>query len=172
MQVGDSALTNVLTLQLDVRSQAFFERLRRAHFPPERNLIPAHLTLFHTLPDTPEISHLLYRTAAAHPAFSMQVTGLRSLGRGVAYTLASPPLQALHAELREHLQDHLTPQDRQKFQPHIVVQNKSTPEHARALLATLQQDFTPFQVHAEGLILWHYLGGPWALAETIPLRTP
>ncbi len=162
-------LTNVLTLQLDPDSQDFFERLRTAHFPPERNHIPAHVTLFHTLPDTPEILHRLASTAASTGTFNVQITGLRSLGRGVAYTLQSPRLQALHASLASHFQDHLTPQDRQKFMPHIVVQNKATPEQARTLLAELRQTFTPFQVQARALNLWHYLGGPWQLAETLCL---
>jgi len=33
---------------------AWLDRLRRAHFPPERNLLPAHLTLFHALPPSAE----------------------------------------------------------------------------------------------------------------------
>ena len=40
----------VLTLVLDAQSFAFFDGLRRRHFPPERNVIAAHLTLFHALP--------------------------------------------------------------------------------------------------------------------------
>src|SRR5215217_6904909 len=40
----------VLTLALDAATAAWLEALRRAHFPPERNLVPAHVTLFHALP--------------------------------------------------------------------------------------------------------------------------
>ena len=40
----------ILTLELDERSFAFFGAQRRRYFPPERNFIPAHLTLFHALP--------------------------------------------------------------------------------------------------------------------------
>ena len=40
----------VLTLLLDADTQAWLDSLRRAHFPPERNLVPAHVTLFHACP--------------------------------------------------------------------------------------------------------------------------
>ena len=40
----------VLTLEMDGESFARFNELRQAHYPPERNLVPAHVTLFHRLP--------------------------------------------------------------------------------------------------------------------------
>jgi len=40
----------ILTLALDGEAFALFDRLRREHFPPERNVVPAHVTLFHALP--------------------------------------------------------------------------------------------------------------------------
>ena len=40
----------ILTLRFDGEAFARLDDLRRAHFPPERNQIPAHLTLFHALP--------------------------------------------------------------------------------------------------------------------------
>jgi hypothetical protein len=41
--------TFILTAELDADSFAWLDGLRREHFPPERNLLPAHLTLFHRL---------------------------------------------------------------------------------------------------------------------------
>jgi 2'-5' RNA ligase len=163
-------MTNILTLHLDPTSQTHFEALRQQHFPRERNQIPAHLSLFHSLPDTPEITHTLATVSAREP-FPLQVTGLRSLGRGVAFTIASGDLQTLHAHLSTAFAAHLIPQDRQRFNPHIVIQNKSTPERARDLLAHLQASFTPMSVQAIGLDLWHYLGGPWKLAASFAFST-
>ena len=40
----------ILTLALDAATQSWLESMRRAHFPPARNLVPAHVTLFHALP--------------------------------------------------------------------------------------------------------------------------
>ncbi len=160
----------ILTLALAPEAQSRFEALRRLHFPPERNQIPAHLTLFHQLPDTASVRETLQSVAARQPAFDLDVTGLRSLGRGVAYTLASPALQTLHRELAAAFADHLIPQDRQPFRPHIVIQNKTTPEAARTLFAELQRDFTPATVQASGLDLWLYLNGPWQHLATHPFQ--
>ena len=40
----------ILTLQLDAESFARFNALRQQYFPPSRNYLEAHLTLFHALP--------------------------------------------------------------------------------------------------------------------------
>lgn len=162
-------MTNVLTLRLDPESQARFDQLRQRYFPPERNLIAAHVTLFHTLPDEAWILAQLAGIAAEHTAFTVSVTGVRSLGKGVAYTLASASLQNLHHSLAEAFLSELTPQDRQRFHPHVVVQNKVTPAAARTLLHTLEAEFKPWSIQAVGFDLWHYLGGPWQLAQTFSL---
>ena len=163
---SSSRVTDILTLRLDTRSQAEFDRLRQIYFPPERNQIAAHVTLFHTLPDEPWIRERLRSVAAARTPFSVSVTGVRSLGKGVAYRLAATELQTLHAELVQAFTEELTPQDKQRFQPHVVVQNKVTPAAAHELLTTLEGRFTPWSVQAEGLDLWHYQGGPWQHADT------
>ncbi len=160
--------STIVTLRLDPASQATFEALRRLHFPPERNHIPAHLTLFHTLPDTAEISAALHRAACGRTAFRLAVTGVRSLGRGVAYTLHAVELLALHHSLADTFGPHLSAQDRQPLRPHIVVQNKTTPDQARSLLAALQAGPLPAPAEAIGLDLWLYLGGPWQHRQTFP----
>ena len=166
-------MVDILTLRLDEQSQQRFDNLRKQHFPPERNHIPAHLTMFHALPSLPRVAAQLATAASTRASFAVRVTGLRSLGKGVAYKLASPELLALHAELSTSFADDLIPQDRQRFQPHVVVQNKTTPVAARQLLAQLTEQFAPWLVTAEGLDLWHYLGGPWQHVQTIPfLDTP
>ena len=165
-------MTNVLTLRLDDDSQAFFEAMRRKHFPPERNLIPAHVTLFHSLPDSAAVAADLASAASAESRMRLQITGLRSLGRGVAYKVASAPLLRLHARLAAAFDEHLTAQDRQRFSPHIVIQNKAQPERARQLLAELERTFHALEADALGLDLWHYLGGPWELAETFRFSGP
>ena len=155
----------ILTIRFDPMSQQHFEDMRQRYFPPERNLVPAHLTLFHVLPVTEEICSTLSMTAAATRVFSLSVTGLRSLGRGVAYTLDGLELESVYRVLSFSFAALLTPQDRQKFRPHVVIQNKSTAEDAKALLAELQAGFQSFRVEAHGLDFWHYRNGPWELAR-------
>ena len=158
----------ILTLTLDEASFRFFDDLRRRHFPPERNFIPAHVTLFHHLPGEQEAATVgeLESFCASLPPIPVAVTGLRSLGRGVAYTLEAPDLTALRRRLAALWQEWLTPQDRQGSRTHVTIQNKVSPEEARELLAALQSGFAPFTVRGEGLHLWRYLGGPWRLVRT------
>jgi 2'-5' RNA ligase len=153
----------ILTLALDPESQAHFNALRRAHFPPKRNYLDAHVTLFHHLPGSEEaaITARLREVTATYVPFSLRVSEVWMMGRGVAYRLASDEAQRLRAELATGWSAWLTPQDAQGWRPHITVQNRVSPADAQALQAILSRDFTPFPITATGLTLWRYLGGPW-----------
>ncbi len=159
----------ILTLQLDAESHEYFDRLRCRHFPPELNFIAAHVTLFHALPDREftAITEALRTASAIQPALPIQVSGLRNLGRGVAFQLQSPALIDLRQSLAKQWHDWLTPQDRQKFQPHVTVQNKVLPEIARETLALLKTAATP-DVTGMGLQLWKYRSGPWEQLVAFP----
>lgn len=168
---GPSSEPLIVTLLLDDDAQARFDRLRAEHFPPERNFLAAHVTLFHALPGERLDAVLAdLRDAAVREPFDVAVTGVRFLGRGVAYSLASPELAALRAGLVSAWQPWLTPQDRQKHAPHVTVQNKVAPAVARALHEQLAAEFFPYEVRARGLGLWRYLGGPWAPVAELPFR--
>ncbi len=155
---------------MDDASQGKFDRLREAHFPPERNYLRAHLTLFHKLPaeHEPEISEDLREVCGGHEPFTLTATGVRFLGRGVAYELLSPELLSIRKDLAVRWEPWLGAQDRQGFRPHVTVQNKVSPKEARELHESLQASFSPFEVRGEGLSLWRYLGGPWEHAGTYP----
>ncbi len=151
----------ILTLALDEASQGRFEFERRRYFPPALNRIPAHLTLFHTLPEDDDTIESLRHVAALTAAFGIRVSEVRSLGRGAAFTVESPALLLLHRSLRSIFEQGLSQQDRQGFRPHVVAQNKVTPEVARETLKALQAGFVPWEGVGIGLDLWRYLGGPW-----------
>ena len=136
-------------------------------------MIPAHLTLFHHLPgDQLALLQAQLRTiGAGHKAGPVQVTGLRSLGRGVAYIVAAPAIAAVRGALAQAWHEHLGPQDRQSWRPHVTIQNKVDPAEAARLLASMQACFAPFEVRAEGLLLWRYLGGPWEQVSAHPFQS-
>ena len=164
----------VLTLALAEEDAERLDRVRREHFPAERNHLRAHVTLFHALPGARHDEVLAEVVEAARrPPFEVRVAGIRLLGRGVAYGLESPDLAALHRQLLTAfsglLGDELTAQDRQRLSPHVTVQNKVAPDRARELYEQLAETFRPWSVRAEGLALWRYLGGPWEHLETVPL---
>ncbi|MBW3618112.1 MAG: 2'-5' RNA ligase family protein [Proteobacteria bacterium] len=154
---------------MDEASFDWFQALRARWFPPERNMVPAHLTLFHHLPGTEleSVRASLRAACAETPPMSLAVQGPWSLGRGVAYRLNSPVLTAFRARLAGAFDPWLTPQDRGGFRPHVTVQNKADPAEARALLERLQHEFEPFEVIGEGVLLWRYLDGPWEAVDRL-----
>lgn len=157
---------------MDYRSQERFDRLREAHFPPERNYLAAHLTLFHHLPGdrTEEMIEEVEEACARQVPIALKTSGLLFMGRGVAYKLESPELVGLRRHLAKAWEPFLTRQDRQGLRPHVTVQNKVSPEKARALHEELESAFSPFEVKGEGLLLWRYLGGPWERVGSYPFR--
>ena len=156
----------ILTLTLDSASQQYFDNLRKAHFPPERNYLDAHLTLFHhLLQGEKAITEALENLTNHHPQVQLQVTGLRSIGNGVAFSMESAELQQMHKQLQTTWQPWLIPQDRQKLWPHITVQNKVNADVAKQLKNKLEQEFIPFEITGMGLSLFEYLGGPWKFVQ-------
>lgn len=145
-----------------------FELLRRQHFPPDRNFLQAHLTMFHRLPGerTYEIVDALSMTFGNTEPFQASVAGVRHLGAGVAFNIASPEFMRIHAGLKSLFLPWLGGQDMQKWQPHITVQNKVSRSAADALHRNLLSEFEPRSILVEGLELWRYLGGPWRLEHT------
>ena len=161
LMTGDAPL--IVTVRFDDASFAHFQAMRQRHFPPARNHIPAHLTLFHHLPGARIgwIAQELDRVARTTPVLAGRVTGLRHLGKGVAYDLDCPELERMRAVLSGVFADVLTPQDRQRIRPHVTIQNKVAPHQARRLFDDLGAGFQPFAFQATGFLLWHYRGGPW-----------
>ncbi|QGP78610.1 2'-5' RNA ligase family protein [Sphingobium sp. CAP-1] len=161
----------IVTALLGAADFAWADGLRRAHFPPGRNLVPAHLTLFHHLPPSAlaEVAARLKRLCAGPPPAAWLVD-VMLLGGAVAYRVDSPALLAMRDDLADAFAGLLTPQDQARPRLHITVQNKIAPEVAKGLAATLRQDFRPRPLAITGLAAWHYRGGPWELAMKAMFR--
>lgn len=161
----------IVTALMGAADFAWADGLRRAHFPPERNLIPAHLTLFHHLPPSSldEIMTRLKRLCAGPPPLA-RLTDVMLLGRGVAYRVDSPDLMAMREEIADAFAGLLTPQDQARPRLHITVQNKVAPDEAKALATHLRDLFRPRPLAIAGLAAWHYRGGPWDLAMKAMFR--
>ena len=145
--------------------------MRRAHFPPERNQVPAHLTLFHHLPPdvAPELGPRLAAFAAAPPPRAT-ITGIVDLGAGTAFRVDSEALEDIRQDLAEALRGLLTPQDQARWRPHITIQNKVEPKEAKRLQAQLRATFEPRPLAIRGLASWRYLGGPWEPVKAYTFR--
>ena len=161
----------IVTAQLGDADFAWLDGERRVYFPPERNQLAAHLTMFHALPPSAEAEarHELARHAAG-PAPQAMITGLMNLGGGVAYRLVSDDLEAVRRDIANHFHGMLSAQDGQGWRPHITIMNKAKPTAARALLAELEREFRPRPLAIVGLALNRYLGGPWEKLGTWRFR--
>lgn len=157
----------ILTAKLDAETFDFFNRLREKYFPPERNFLKAHVTLFHHLPgeEIAEIENDLRDVCANHQSFELRFASLRFLGKGTAAEIESPELLNVRASLAERWKECLTAQDQQKFKPHVTIQNKVAPVEAKRLFDELSGVWKLKIGIAAGLQLWHYQGGPWKLAD-------
>lgn len=168
--MDDSTETPLLvTVELDAESFGRLEGLRRRYFPPERNFIPAHVSLFHHLPlrERATVERALAGAATRH-APVLRFGRLRRLGRGMATDVEAPELAAVHRALAAAFAPWLTPQDRQPFRPHVTLMNKARPDEAERAFAELGAVWAHWDGRGEALLLWKYLGGPWELAARFP----
>jgi 2'-5' RNA ligase len=160
----------ILTLALEEKAFTFFNALRKIYFPPERNFIDAHLTLFHHLPNEALVTDTVKKLAAGQSRFILEVREPKLIGNGVAYKIECPALVQLHKSLQEEWSAFLIPQDKQRLWPHVTVQNKVPSEDAKQLLLFLQQNFSGFTTAGVALQLWEYHRGPWKLKEVFALE--
>ncbi|MFO6448705.1 2'-5' RNA ligase family protein [Erythrobacter sp. NE805] len=166
----------ILTAVLPPDLQGFAEGLRRAHFPPQRNHLHAHVTLFHAFAPAllDELCALIPKLAAEFAAPQGAVKGVMDLGKGTAIELEAPGLLNLRALIAEHFRGSLTAQDLHEPRPHVTIQNKVTKEEARALQASLPPVLAPWIARGPfalpALALHRYRGGPWEHIKTSPFR--
>ena len=161
----------IVTALLGGADFAWADGLRRAHFPPDRNQVPAHITLFHHLPPSvlPELKDRLKRLAAG-PSPPARIVGILNLGNGVAFHIESEQLMEMRDNLAEAFTGLLTPQDQARPRLHITIQNKASPTEARALHQAMSLQYTDKRLAIDGLAVWHYRGGPWEMATKAMFR--
>jgi hypothetical protein len=166
----------ILTAVLPPDLQGFAEGLRRAHYPPTRNHLHAHVTLFHAFAPAllEELRDYLPSIAAEFAPPEGAVRGVMDLDKGTAIALEAPQLLALRALIAEHFRGSLTAQDLHEPRPHITIQNKVTKQAARALQASLAPVLAPWVARGRfafpALALWRYRGGPWEPVKTCAFR--
>ena len=161
----------ILTAELGAADLTWLKDLPRRHYPVERNQVPAHLTMFHTLPPSTEgeIRHLLAGVTKRLPPRAY-VGGVMDLGGGVALRIVSEELDAIRAEIAHRLAGLLTAQDRAGWSAHVTIQNKVAPRDAKLLVRALGTQFDRRPLRISGLGLNRYIGGPWEKLRSYPFR--
>ncbi|WP_374419082.1 2'-5' RNA ligase family protein [Novosphingobium arvoryzae] len=162
----------IVTAELPPDLFKWADALRRTHFPPERNWLQAHVTLFHSFAPSlrRELPALLARIAAELAAPSARIDGLMDLGQGTALAIASPPMLAIRERIAEHFHGALTAQDQHPPRLHITIQNKVTREAARALQAELGRALESRRFRFTGLGLHLYCNPHWQAQGTWRFR--
>ena len=153
----------IVTALLPESLQSRADQLRQAHFPPERNFLKAHVTLFHALPPSceRELRAVLAELVREHAPVPALLTGVMKLGRGTALGIESEGMLALWQRLSERFHGLLTPQDEHRPRLHVTIQNKVSIEAAKALQAELAPKVLPREFAFRGFGLYAYRGGPW-----------
>ena len=161
----------IVTAELAPEDFAWLDALRRHHFPPERNQLRAHLTMFHALPPSAEgeVRHVL-KSLSTEPPPRAFVSSVMNLGGGTAFRIASEDLDRIRAGIADHFHGLLTAQDAAGWSAHVTIQNKVSPRVARALIDALGSTYDRRPVRISGLGLHRYLGGPWETLHVYPFR--
>lgn len=162
----------IVTASLPRDIFAWADELRRTHYPPERNKLQAHVTLFHSFAPSlfEELKTVLPRIAGEFAAPEGCVDGLLDLGKGTAIALRSPQLLAIRDQIAEHFHGALTQQDRYEPRLHITIQNKVTKEEARELQRQLASQIETRSFRFTGLELHIYRGGVWEHVRRFAFR--
>ena len=130
----------IVTMEADAASQARFDAARKRWFPPARNIVPAHVTLFHRLAGDRVDAVALRLSQVARdmvpPAF--RVASVMALGKGAAYRLDLPAGDRLRRAIGGGFE--IAAQDNGRLRAHVTVQNKVSPEEAAATLDLLRAD--------------------------------
>ncbi|GAB5349683.1 hypothetical protein TMRO357_01870 [Alteriqipengyuania sp. 357] len=172
MTISSGSAPLILTAQLPEDLQGWATALRTAHFPPERNHLAAHVTLFHALPGfcEAEVVQHIRQLAGEFAPIDARIAGIMSLGGGTAIRLESEGLLRVRAMLAEHFHGLLTEQDSGGKRLHITVQNKVSNKAAKTLQAQLAGEVEERAFRFRGLALHRYLGGPWDPVHEVAFR--
>lgn len=152
----------IVIAELGKSDFAWLDALRKRHYPPDRNRVGAHLTVFRTLPPSAEdeVRRSLAR-AASDRAPEARISGVMDLDSGAALRVSSPGLEVIHDRLAGEFRGLLTAQDLGRWTPHVTIQNKVEPRIARALVRELRANFEPRPLAVAGLGLVRYEDGDW-----------
>ncbi|KAL2071328.1 hypothetical protein VTL71DRAFT_12563 [Oculimacula yallundae] len=165
-------LVYVLTFSLTDSLATPMNSLRERYFPARLNRTPAHLTLFHALPDSrfTGIDDALSRMCAGtKPFFVSSGKPFRMrLGIGVNVGKGFNRLNQVHEDLRSQWMPHLSEQDRGRWKPHWTVMNKvNEEERVDKAFQEVEKEITQHGLEGQaiGLDLWCYDRGNWIFAK-------
>ena len=153
----------ILTARMGDQEFAYANRLRRAYYPPERNQVDAHITLFRHLPGhcEDEVVAAMRDACREFRAPIAKLADIMKMSGGVALLIESEELRAIRACIAERFHGLLTQQDQEHPRLHITIQNKVKTDMAKACFAALSAQFEPRLWQITGLKSYRYDEGRW-----------
>jgi hypothetical protein len=151
---------------------ARLDALRRAHYPPERNRVPAHCTLFHAIPGmiAAELVDVLAVMAASNPPPRARIDRIIDLDGGTALGVTSPDLLDLRGGLADRFHGLLSGVDAVPPRLHVTIQNKVERRTAHQLQAALRSTWKPLEITIPALAVHRVVDGTWIHVGTWRLR--
>lgn len=162
----------IMTALLGRSDFAWLDSQRRQYYPAARNLVPAHLSLFHHLPPQAlaEIKATILELVREHRQPAAYLSDLIRLEQGTAYQVYAPELLAMRMAMAARFHGLLSVHDQQRPKLHITIQNKAAPGAAKALYDRLNAGFEPRPLEIRGLGLQYYVEGRWQHIGEWPFR--
>ena len=153
----------IVTAELPGQVLVWADGLRAKHYPPERNKLAAHVTLFHSFAPSlrEELLRVLKGLASEYARPPAQIDRLMPLGTGTALAIHSPGMLAIRERIAEHFHGALTAQDSHAPRLHITIQNKVTSQAAKALQRDLSATLKPRAFAFAGLGMHLYRETHW-----------
>lgn len=164
--MSDARTPLIVVAQLQPAVQARLEGLRRAHYPPQMNRVPAHCTVFHAVPGmvADELARVLARLAAATRPPPARLDRVIDLDGGTAIAIASEAMIALRETIAEHFHGMLHGADALPARLHVTIQNKVERRTAHALQRELAATWRPVDTAFAGLAAHRVRDGLWQAA--------
>lgn len=146
----------ILTLTLDKTTRQFLTGLRSKYFPPHRNFLSAHVTLFHAISPhrIQELDGYLNDICKEQKGWEVFIGEPKKMGKGgVMVSVRERPsgtIEAIREDLVSNLkrnttrdQDKLTEQDQRRMgKPHVTVLNKAeSEEQVMKCLKEVEEEF-------------------------------
>jgi hypothetical protein len=152
--------------------QARLDALRLAHYPADRNRVPAHCTVLHAVPGmvADELVQELGDLTARHAPPRARIERVIDLDGGTALAVDSPGLIALRDRIADRFHGMLTGGDAVPARFHVTVQNKVPSREARALQAVLVREWHPVDTTIVALAAHRVIDGQWQAVTRATFR--
>lgn len=171
-KISDPPVPFIVTAELPPDVLAWGDGLRRQHYPPERNRLAAHVTLFHSFAPSlrEELRGVLAGMAGEFAPPAARINGTLDLGSGTALAITSSGMDQIRALIAEHFHGALTAQDLHEPRLHITIQNKVIRRSAIALQQELAVSLRARDFVFWGLALQIYRTTHWETLGKWPFR--